>query len=116
MNRAFFRLQSRALDAVMRRPALSARFLPEILIRREWSRGLQPTIWFDEDLAHWDIENDLVRECAEYLESLPGVHAADHIDREVIELRGVVVPVWWLRRRARRWIRAYQASHPRQKV
>lgn len=84
----------------------------DILVRREWSRGLQPTIWFEDYLAHWD--DDLVAGCAQYLEHSPGVRAAVHVDREVIELTAYLVPVWVLRRRARRWIRAYQLSDPSQ--
>jgi len=82
----------------------------DILVKREWSRGLQPTMWFEDYLAHWD--DDLVAGCAHHLESSLGVRAAVHVDREVVELTAFLVPVWMLRRRARRWIRKYQVSHP----
>jgi hypothetical protein len=84
----------------------------DILVQREIERGLQPTMWFEDHLAHWD--DDLVAGCAQHLETTPGVRAAVHVDREVIELNARLVPAWVLRRRARRWVHTYQLSHPSQ--
>jgi hypothetical protein len=34
------------------------------------------------------------------------------VDREVVELVAPFVPVWFLRRDAKRWVSAYAQAHP----
>jgi hypothetical protein len=81
-----------------------------IYLHHDFSRGAQPTAMFDDYLAHWD--DDLVREYATHAQRIVGVLRARRIDREVVELIAPLVPVWFLRRDANRWVTAYTQAHP----
>jgi hypothetical protein len=81
-----------------------------IYLHRELSRLAQPTAWFDDYLAHWD--DHLVREYATHVQRLVGVRRARQMDREVVEMVAPLVPVWFLRRDAKRWVSAYTLAHP----
>jgi hypothetical protein len=81
-----------------------------IYLHHDFSRLAQPTTMFDDYLAHWD--DDLVREYATHAQRVAGVHRARQMDREVVELIAPLVPVWFLRRDAKRWVTAYTQAHP----
>jgi hypothetical protein len=81
-----------------------------IYVHRELRRLAQPSVVFDDYLAHWD--DDLVRAYATHAQHIFGVHRARHIDRELVEMVAPLVPVWFLRRDARRWVDAYAQAHP----
>jgi hypothetical protein len=81
-----------------------------IYVHRELSRALQPTVYFDDYLAHWD--NDLVRSYAAHAQQVVRVHRANQMDRELVEIVAPLVPVWHLRRDVKRWVTAYTEAHP----